>query len=139
MEPCNKKLAHLIPDEGPADNVYGEVLRQIQCLRTEAQVYANKHWDDEFEYYCEHISEFYKKQSALSGTTVHECLDIIKQIRNSGRTARSFESGQISEQALLADYDMDLAYRYDEGYDRLCNALLMIYEDNPNSTPYIKR
>ncbi len=131
MEPCNEKLANLIPED---DHVFGEVLKQIQSLRTEAQTHENKHWNDEFEAYCDNITEFIKKQKALSGTTIHECLDIIKEIRKSGQTAQRVETGQISEKALLADYDMDLAYRNDEGYDKLCNALLVIIEDYQQTT-----
>lgn len=32
MEPCNEKLANLIPE---GDHVFGTVLKQIQSLRTE--------------------------------------------------------------------------------------------------------
>lgn len=43
---------------------------------------------------------------------------LLKRFVKVVKQAQRVETGQISEKALLADYDMDLAYRNDEGYDK---------------------
>jgi len=41
--------AHLVPSNGPADSVQGELLRANEKLRDEAQRNGNINWDDDFE------------------------------------------------------------------------------------------
>lgn len=55
LEECKYIWKNLVPKEGQADNLQGELLRQVEKLRYEAQNNGNINWDSDFEFFCEFL------------------------------------------------------------------------------------
>ena len=52
LETCKKIWHDYVPKSGQSNCVQGELLRQLEALRGEAQDNGNINWDDDFEFFC---------------------------------------------------------------------------------------
>ena len=50
---CKEIWNRWVPQRGHAQVLQGELLRQIERLRYEAQHNENRNWNDDFLYYCD--------------------------------------------------------------------------------------
>jgi hypothetical protein len=62
----------LVPKEGQADTVEGEMIRSIEKLRWEAQENGNINWDEGFELFCEFLLETLNDQKVFSENEIKE-------------------------------------------------------------------
>ena len=63
---CNYIIENFISESGQANCLQGELLRECEKLRHEAQVNGNYNWDKWFEYFCDHIRESLVEQVFFS-------------------------------------------------------------------------
>ena len=75
----------------------GELLREIEKIRCEAQDNGNKNWDDDYSYFCDFISKRLSEQSIFSVVEKEEIALIMSYIKECGIYAQKFNSGKISE------------------------------------------
>lgn len=57
FEECKFIWQNFVPKRGQARNLQGELLREIENIRCEAQDNGNVNWDDDFTYFCEFIKQ----------------------------------------------------------------------------------
>ena len=56
FDECKYIWKNYVPQAGQADNLQGELLREIEKIRCEAQDNGNINWDDDYSYFCDFIS-----------------------------------------------------------------------------------
>lgn len=134
---CQKIWKEFVPDQGQADNVQGELLREIEKLRYEAQQNGNINWDDNFEFFCDNISAILRESNLFSEKECNDIKEIMDYIKENGKYAYLFYSeGKISED----DYDpMRQAYVEDDMYDYICDKIAIFSIENKEIIPYDKK
>ncbi len=117
----------------------GELLRQIERLRYEAQHNENRNWNDDFLYYCDFLRSTLREADYLTPEEREEVNAALVQLRSSGEVACRYYQGDISDEELAEDYNGELAYQDDDLYDLVCDAIALFYRANPNPIPYERR
>lgn len=56
FDECKYIWKNYVPQAGQAHNLQGELLREIEKIRCEAQDNGNINWDDDYSYFCDFIS-----------------------------------------------------------------------------------
>lgn len=135
-EECQYIWSNLVPEDGQADSVQGELLREAVKLRVEACNNGNVNWDDNFAWFCGNIGDI------LTGSGVFgddECIRIRKVlgfIWENGEYARSYRDGEIPDD----DCDpLKLAYTDDDLYYYLYDVVAEYYLANREPIPYEKK
>lgn len=122
-----------VPKHGQADCLQGELLREMEKLRWEAQENGNRNWDSDYSYFCDFIGASLSEQPVFSTTEKEEICSILSYLKECGEYAQKFYNGQISED----DVDMEkIAYVYDDLYDILCDKIGKLQESHPEPIPY---
>ena len=62
-----------VPQNGPSEVLQGELVRELELLRSEAKENGNSNWDRDFSYFCENIKW---KLSNMSIYTEEELLKL---------------------------------------------------------------
>lgn len=57
FEQCKYIWKNYVPKRGQADSLQGELLRQLEKLRCEAQDNGNANWGEDYSYFCDFINE----------------------------------------------------------------------------------
>lgn len=126
----------LVPKQGQADNLQGELLRQIEKLRYEAQNNGNINWDDNFEYFCAFINTSLKNELSLS-TNQKETVDLImRKIQKHGQYAHNLNTNKVSDN--LFDV-MKIAYVDDDIYDFIADCISVVYINHPEPITFTKK
>lgn len=130
---CKYIWKNYVPKNGQAKCLQGELLREIEKIRCEAQDNGNINWDDEYSYFCDFISKSLVKQDMFSETEKEEIIVIMSFIKERGEYAQKFISGAISEK----DVDMEkIAYVNDNLYDIICDKIGKLQRVNPEPIYY---
>ncbi|MFV0275161.1 MAG: hypothetical protein ACK5HL_02850 [Bacilli bacterium] len=116
---CKYIWNNLIPKSGQADNLQGELLRQIEKLAWEAQDNGNINWDSDFEYFCDFLNSNLCNSDAISKEEQKQVLQKIKA------------AGQGLEPIHVED-DLFDSIRNAIGAFYAKNKELILYETNPN-------
>ena len=66
FDECKYIWKNYVPQAGQADNLQGELLREIEKIRCEAQDNGNINWDDDYSYFCDFISRKLTEQPVIS-------------------------------------------------------------------------
>ena len=80
LETCKRIWHDHVPESGQSDCIQGELLRQLEGLRYEAQDNGNINWDDNFEFFCDFIGKTLLESGLFEGdakTKIKGCLSII--------------------------------------------------------------
>ena len=77
---CKEIWKNYVPKEGQAENLQGELLREIEKLRYEAQDNGNRNWDEDYSYFCNFISKSLCEQSIFSESEKKEITAIMSYI-----------------------------------------------------------
>lgn len=132
---CKYIWKSYVPKSGQAKNLQGELLREIEKLRIEAQDNGNINWDDDYSYFCDFISNTLSGQAIFSGEEKEEIAVIMAYIKECGMYAREFNSGKISKQDVNTE---KIAYTDDNLYDIICDKIGRLQKENPEPMPYEK-
>lgn len=77
---CRFIQENYVPKSGPSEVLQGELLRELELLRSEAKENQNANWDMDFAYFCENIKwklsnmNIYSEQELLKITLVMDYL-----------------------------------------------------------------
>ena len=63
---CKEIWNRWVPQRGHAQVLQGELLRQIERLRYEAQHNENRNWNDDFLYYCDFLRSTLREADCLT-------------------------------------------------------------------------
>ena len=75
FDECKYIWKNYVPKRGQATNLQGELLREIEKIRCEAQDNGNINWDDDFSYFCDFISNKLSEQSIYSTQEKEEIME----------------------------------------------------------------
>ncbi len=137
---CTYIMKELVPPRGQADTLQGELLREIEKLRYEAQNNGNQNWDEWFEFFCGHIRDRLCEQPFFTEEEKRDIADITKLFRSCG----DYVINVVLNDDLPEDYLLDIdriAYVEDDLYDYIADRIgqmhaklgrLVKYEKNPD-------
>lgn len=132
---CSYIWKNYVPERGQADNLQGELLREIEKLRWEAQSNGNINWDEDFAYFCDFISNTLSEQSIFSEAEKEEAASIMNRLKSYGIYAKQANDGEIP----YDDIDMyKIAYIEDDLYDIICDKIARLHMENRKPLPYEK-
>ena len=135
FDECKYIWKNYVPKSGQANNLQGELLREIEEIRCEAQDDGNINWDDDHSYFCDFISKKLLEQSIFSSIEKEEITLIMSYIKECGMYAQKFYCGIIPEN----EVDMDkIAYTNDNLYDIICDKIGQLQKENSEPIPYEK-
>ena len=136
FEICKKVWSEQVPPSGQADTVQGELLRQEEKLRDEATCNGNRNWDDNFEWFCDFITETLQKSKVFEAKHWETIKGAMDYIRECGNYARRYNNGEIPYEEVNP---MLFAYVDDDLYDYVTDAIGIFLEKNPTPIPYDKK
>mgnify|MGYP004596200053 FL=1 len=135
FDECKYIWKNYVPESGQANNLQGELLREIEEIRCEAQDDGNINWDDDHSYFCDFISKKLSEQSIFSSIEKEEITLIMSYLKECGMYAQKFNSGIIPEN----EVDIDkIAYTNDNLYDIICDKIGQLQKENSKPIPYEK-
>lgn len=135
FDECKYIWKNYVPKSGQANNLQGELLREIEEIRCEAQDDGNINWDDDHSFFCDFISKKLLEQSIFSSIEKEEITLIMSYIKECGMYAQKFYCGIIPEN----EVDMDkIAYTNDNLYDIICDKIGQLQKENSEPIPYEK-
>ena len=138
-EECIYLWKNHVPEQGQADTLQGELLRQIEKLRYEAQDNGNINWDEDFEFFCTFLKYILCSADCLTPQVKKDVAAALARIRKAGETASLFFQKKISHETLAHEHGCELAYTDDDLYDVICDAIGEFYIYNREPIPYRKR
>ena len=133
FDECKYIWKNYVPERGQATCLQGELLREIEMIRYEAQDNGNVNWDDDYSYFCDFIARSLSEQPLFSGEEKAEIDAIMQHLKGCGQYAVAFASGDISEN------DMDpnrLAYTADTLYDIINDKIGKLQKEHPEPISY---
>ena len=136
---CKEIWNRWVPQRGHAQVLQGELLRQIERLRYEAQHNENRSWNDDLLYYCDFLRSTLREADCLTSEERDRVNAALVRLRSCGEVAFRYYKGDISDQELAEDYNGELAYQNNDLYDLVCDAIALFYRANPNPIPYERR
>ena len=133
FDECKYIWKNYVPSKGQADSLQGELLREMEKIRCEAQDNGNINWDDDYSYFCDFISERLCEQPIFTAAEKDEVILIMSYLKKCGIYAQKFNCEEIPED----DVDIEkTAYVRDNLYDIICDKIGKLYKENPDLIPY---
>ena len=136
---CKEIWNRWVPQRGHAQVLQGELLRQIERLRYEAQHNENRNWNDDFLFCCDFLRSTLREADCLTSEEREGVNAALVRLRSSGEVAYRYYQGDISREELEEDYNGEVAYQDDGLYDQVCDAIALFYQANPEPIPYERR
>lgn len=133
FEECKFIWQNFVPKSGQARNLQGELLREIENIRCEAQDNGNVNWDDDFTYFCEFIKQSLIEQPIFSEPEKEKICVIMNYLKECGVYAQRFNDGKISDNDVLPE---KLAYTKDNLYDIICDFIGRLQNKHPEPIKY---
>jgi len=128
FEECQFVWQNYVSQRGRAKTLQGELLREIERIRCEAQDNGNVNWNNEYAKYCDFISHSLTEQSIFSENQKEIVIAIMDYIKDCGTYAKKYNDGEI------ADSDVEpekLAYIDDNLYDIICDFIGKLQKEHP--------
>lgn len=133
LQECKFIWKNYVPESGQSDVLQGELLRELEKLRVEAQDNGNINWDDDFSCFCDFISETLCSQSIFSALDKEKITLVLKHLKACGNYARQFQDGAIPADELNVDM---IAYTEDNLYDIVADAIGFFHVKTGEPLPY---
>lgn len=135
LDRCRSIWDDHVPQVGRSDALQGELLRETEALRYEAQNNGNFNWDEDFAYFCDFIKDTLSAQDALPQKIKDEVIAATDHIKACGEYGRKFNDGEILDDEL--DVDM-IACVDDAPYEAIENAIgLLDLSVDGKPIPYV--
>lgn len=132
-EECRFIWKSYVSSSGQSDVLQGELLRELEKLRHEAQNNGNRNWDDDFAYFCDFIKSALCESDLFSDEKQQEIILIMNYLKECGDYAARWYRGEASERQLIVD---KIAYVKDNLYDRIADAIGVLQLKFPDPIPY---
>lgn len=116
---------NLVPKQGQADSIQGEILRSIERLRTEAQENGNINWDDGFDLFITFLQNIFENESNFSTEIKASINSDLFRLKN----FLPVDKLQYDSQKSM------LPYVEDDLYDRLQSYFVQFCRHNPEVIP----
>lgn len=110
IEECEYIWNNLVPSEGKAESLQGELLRLIEKLAYEIQFKGSVSWGVAFEDDCNFIKDSLVKSEYLSDKDKEDALNAIGEIRIVAREQYNINTNQTSE---IMSYDIKYNILFD--------------------------
>ena len=130
---CKYIWKNYVPKYGQSNTLQGELLREIEKIRYEAQNNGNINWDDDYLYFCDFITNSLLEQSVFSQDEKNEIRIIMTYIKECGSYAKDFFNNEIYEIELDL---LKIAYTDDNLYDIICDKIGKLQKDHSEPIPY---
>ena len=130
---CNYIWKNYVPNSGQATCLQGELLREIEKIRYEAQDNGNINWNDDYSYCCDFIRKSLSAQSIFTKEEKEEIILIMSYLKECGEYAQKFNAGKITPNNVVVE---NLSYIDDNLYDRICDKIGKMQKSNPKPLPY---
>lgn len=136
IEECRYIWKNYVPAKGPSAVLQGELLRELEKLRYEAQDNGNINWDDDFVYFCDFIRDTLCSKVVLPDDEKAKIHLILNHIKECGEYARKYSEGHISDD----NVDISkLAYVDDNLYDIIADAIGLLHAQSGGEIPFKMR
>lgn len=135
FDECKYIWQNYVPRRGQSKNLQGELLREIEKIRCEAQDNGNVNWDADFTYFCDFITDSLLAQTIYTEddkTTIKLIMDYLKDC---GTYAERYNSGDIRDKDVILS---KLAYDNDNLYDIICDYIGKLQKVHPEPIPYVR-
>lgn len=136
---CKDIWTRFVPQRGQSAVLQGELLRQIEKLRHEAQANQNRNWCGDHAFFCAFLDHNLGEADCLSPQERQAVHGALVRLRSAGEIAWRYYRGELTDQALAEDYHGELAYPGDDLYDLVCDAVARLYLAAPDPIPYETR
>lgn len=133
---CKNLWKTKVPKSGQADSLQGELLREVEKLRCEAQDNGNMNWDDNFAFFCDNIRTTLVQSGLFDAQHSEKLTRLLDFVKDCGEYARRYNEGEIPEEK--AD-PVRFAYVDDDLYDFVSDAVAVFAINNPNDIPCEKK
>ncbi len=135
FDECKFIWKNYVPKNGQATTLQGELLREIEKIRCEAQDNGNINWDNDYTYFCDFISKKLSEQNIFSKSEKEEIVLIMSYLKECGIYAQNYNKGEILENAVDID---KLVYVKDNLYDIICDNIGQLHKEHGTALPYEK-
>ena len=132
---CKYIWKNYFPTSGQSNILQGELLRQIEKLRGEAQDNGNRNWDEDFEYFCDFIRDTLCSQDMFSGEEKEKFILILNHLKACGYYAMRLHDGQIPNNEVDVK---KIAYVKDNLYDIVADAIGQLQSKHAAPIPFEK-
>lgn len=133
FDECQYIWTNYVPAAGQADNLQGELLREVEKIRCEAQDNGNINWDDDFSYFCDFITKSLSEQPIFSKDEKQEIAVIMNYFKECGYYSQKFHRGEIPD----SDFQVEkIAYVDDDLYDVISDKIGQMQRENSGPIPY---
>ena len=120
FDECKFIWKNYVPRNGHSTVLQGELLREIEKLRCEAQDNGNINWNEDFAFFCDFIKETLLSQTIYSDEEKEKYKLILSYFKECGDYAVKYHSGQISDE----DVEIEkIAYTDDNLYNIISDAI----------------
>ena len=135
FDECKYIWKNHVPKSGQSNVLQGELLRQIEKLRCEAQDNGNRNWDEDFAYFCDFIRETLCSQDIFTENEKQKFVLILNYFRECGNYSVGLSSGQIPDN----EFDVEkIAYVKDNLYDIVADAIGQLQSKHAAPIPFEK-
>ena len=128
---ANELWETYVPGSGQAATLQGELLREIEALRTEAQENGNINFDEDYAYFCDFILRTLKDARCSSYPRLFRISRALATIKRYGMLAAQYNRGELSHKGRPA-----LAYLENDLYDVVLEGIVDFCEANPHPLPH---
>ena len=128
FDECQFVWQNYVPQRGRAKTLQGELLREIERIRCEAQDNGNVNWNNEYARYCDFISRSLTEQSMFSKNQKEIVIAIMAYIKDCGTYAKKYNDGEIDDSDVEPE---KLAYTDDNLYDIICDFIGKLQKEHP--------
>lgn len=133
---CKRLWQTKVPESGQADTVQGELLREIEKLRSEAMDNGNINWDDNYAFFCDNLKNTFAQSGFFDEGYLDKLSKLLGFVKQCGEYAAAYGAGEIPEDE--AD-PVRFAYVDDDLYDFISDAAAVFVMNNPTDIPYQKK
>lgn len=133
FDECKYIWKNYVPKSGQSNVLQGELLRQIEKLRGEAQDNGNINWDEDFAYFCDFIKETLCSQDIYKEDEKQKFVLILNYFKECGNYAVRLSSGQIQDNEVEVE---KIAYVKDNLYEIIEDAIGQFYAVFTTPIPY---
>lgn len=120
FDECKFIWKSYVPKNGYSTVLQGELLRELEKLRCEAQDNGNINWNEEFSFFCDFIKETLFSQTIYSDEEKEKYKLILSYFKECGDYAVKYHSGHISDEDLEIE---KIAYTDDNLYNIIADAI----------------
>lgn len=130
---CKYIWKEYVPKNGQANCLQGELLREIEKIRCEAQDNGNINWDDDYSYFCDFIKDNLNNKSIFTAEEKEEITTIMNYIKDCGLYSRKCYNGELEKDSIDINR---IAYTNDNLYDIIADKIGKLQKNNPEPIPY---